>query len=177
MGWFMDEIISRGLSYLLSNSQDGRFQCYLSQSRKGGDIFSTSPMEIASSLLVLNPAMINFPNHELTRKVSEECKSSMSNGKFTFFEDPSILPTDVETTSYGLFTLLELGEVDSGLANLVGDKIVRNVNNNGVIEVFFKPLTSHENRVDHVSLANVLYFLNLLGRGNQAKESENFVFD
>ncbi|MBI2045466.1 hypothetical protein HYT23_05380 [Candidatus Pacearchaeota archaeon] len=173
----MNETIRKGLNYLTTNSLDGRFKCYLSQSREEGDIFSISPREIGSSLLVLNPALINYPSNNLTKQVIARCKNHMVNGKFNFFEDSSLLPTDVETTSYGLTTLLELKEMDKGLADLVANEVMGNVNNNEVIEVFFKPLTNHENRVDHVSLSNVLYFLNLLGRGNQAKESEDFVFD
>ena len=79
-------------------------------------------------------------------------------------------PDDMDTTSVALLTLnLELKTIES-----VMDKMLSNVNQNGIIKVYFNESTTV---IDPVSCVNDIQLFFRHGRGDQAQKSMNWITD
>ena len=131
------DAIKRGIIFLEKECKDGFYQCYLSDSRKM-DKLRLSPREIFSSFLILETALKDRLDIEITKKTLQYIKNQIEDGRFYFFEDHSLLPPDTDTTSCCLSILLEMDEIDEDTVHKTVDKIVSNVNEKGIIKVYFE---------------------------------------
>lgn len=171
----ISETIRPSYEYLERSCENGLYKCYLGSTRSMTGELQQAPSEIFSSLLILETSLKNYPFSETTKKVVKVCEKQLQDGHLNFFIDRNILPDDAETTSYGLSILLELGKLQKESIEKVLDEIISNVNNEGIIQVYFQPEKfGRPNRVDHVSISNILYLLNLADR--EAQISEDFVY-
>jgi len=109
----------------------------------------------------------------------EYIKSFLENGKISFFKDPTVqrkLPPDVDCTAVGLSVLVERNAIDASEIRLAANHIIGNTNEDGIIQVYFPPRGSRENRIDPTVCANALFFLNQIGRGAEAAKTEDYVY-
>jgi hypothetical protein len=166
--------VEKGFEFIEKNCENGFYCCYISNSREMIDS-KLSPREIGSSLLVLRTALRERRNADVTRKTLNYCKTKLYMGQFTFFENNS-LPFDTDVSSWALSTLLEMGEISRDAVSKTVDETISNVNNNGIIQIYFEPCDK-ENRIDHVGIGNALYLINLFDRGTEASKSEDYIFE
>ncbi len=171
----VEKVIEKGLRFLNKECKNGFYRCYLSNSRNMDKNLRLSPNEVASSLLILGTALKYKSSLSLTKNVIRYCKKHMYNYKFNFFEDKSLLPADADDTAWGLAILLELGEINKESIKKIVNKIINNVDKNGLIQVYFEP-SFRENRIDHVAIANILYLINLFNKGDEVKKSEDYIY-
>lgn len=166
---------NRAFQFLETQQKNGHFTAQLSNTPDMAEPHD-SPKEVASTLLVFGAVLQQRRDSGMFPQCLSYLKSQLDNGKYHFFEDPSLLPTDTETTSYGLSVLLSTGAIDQEKAEKTADKIVKTTDENGIIMVYFEPCDK-QNQIDHVSATNVLALLNMLGRGNEAKKTEDFILN
>ena len=95
-------------------------------------------------------------------------------GYVHFFLDHKLLVADVDCTAVGCSILLEMKQPPDTL-QLVVDSLLRNTNNQGIIEVYEKPAGKHEGRIDACVLVNALHLFYSLNREDEARPSEDFV--
>ncbi|MCD6226741.1 MAG: hypothetical protein J7J93_03030, partial [Candidatus Aenigmarchaeota archaeon] len=141
------------------------YKCYISSERNMKNP-TASPEEVGSSLLILGTALKYKPFASITKKTLKYCQNYMRDGKISFFRDNS-LPPDIDITSWALSTFIEMKKLDKDIANRIAEEILSNVNKDGILEVYFKSYRSVDNRIDHVAIANALYFLYLMGKKNK----------
>jgi len=166
--------IEKGFEFIEKNCEDGFYRCYIGTSREMDDL-KLSPREVGSSLLILRTVLKERRDADITRRTLNYCKSQLDGDFFTFFENHS-LPFDTDVSSWALSTLLEMSEISRDIVSKAVDKTISNVNNNGIIQIYFEPC-GKENRIDHVGIANALYLINLFDRGAEATKSEDYIFD
>ncbi len=171
----LPEIRNRALTFLETQQENGRFSSQVSNSADMSEP-QVSPKEVASTLLVFDTALQQHQGSPIFSQSLSYLKSQLDNGRYHFFEDPSLLPADTETTSYGLTSLLKVGAIDREIMQRTADEIIRTTNQDGVIQVYFEPC-SKENQIDHASAVNILTFLNLIGKGKQAQKTEDWVLE
>jgi len=171
----LQEARDKAFQFLETQQENGHFNAHLSSTP---DMLEShdSPKEIASTLLVFETVLQQHQDSPIFHQSLSYLKSQLDNGRYHFFEDLFLLPSDTETTSYGLSSLLRAGTIDRKEAEKTADEIIRTTDESGIIMVYFEPCDK-ENQIDHVSATNVLTLLNMLGRGDEAKETENFVLD
>jgi len=168
-----EDQIEKGLEFL-ENECDKGYKCFIGNLRNMINPI-LSPKEVGSSLLILGSGLKNRSDMELTKKTIDYCKTYQNNGKYAFFKDNS-LPPDTDVTSWALSTLFELNEIDEKIVSTVVEKILFNVNEKGLIKIYFEPCNK-KNRIDHVGIANALYLIYLFNRERKAIKSENFLFE
>ena len=149
--------IEKAFQFLESQSKNGFYRCQLSIDRSMTNP-KYSPREIASSALVLGTTFPHnlHPNQEIINYLKKHLRGDKS---ISFFEDPKLLPTDADTTSYTLSVLIRSGNLTINETREIAKKIIGN-KNKGEIQVYFNSEESNrENRFDEVALCNILYFL------------------
>ena len=82
----------------------------------------------------------------------------------------------MDTTSYGLSVLLSRYAIDMSIANSAADDIVKNTDRDGIVKVYLGT-EKVDSPLDHVAAANVLYFTNQLGRGEEVKPTEEWLVE
>jgi hypothetical protein len=173
----IEDHVKKGLDFLETTSNNGFYECCISSARDKESLV-ISPKEIGTSLLVLGTGLKFFNWKSLTKKSINYINSQLEEGIAHFFEDEKLLPSDTDTTSWALSTLVKLNQTPDYDIRNIANKIVSNVNKNGLINIYFNPdKTSRENRVDYVALANILHFVNLCKKRDETKISEEFVFE
>lgn len=172
----IDEVLESE-SYLEQGCKNGLYPCFLGKTRSMDGKLHQTPLEIASSLLVLETSLRHHPVSRTVREMISACMKHMGGDhRINFFLDKNLLPEDAETSSWGLSTLVEMGIIPIESLFPVIDEILSNTDVNGIIQVYFQPeRQGRANRIDHVALADIFYFLNLVGRGKDALVSQNFV--
>ncbi|MBT7392401.1 hypothetical protein HN827_06235, partial [archaeon] len=146
--------IEKAFQFLESQSKNGFYRCQLSIDRSMTNP-KYSPREIASSALVLGTTFPHnlHPNQEIINYLKKHLRGDKS---ISFFEDPKLLPTDADTTSYTLSVLIRSGNLTINETREIAKKIIGN-KNKGEIQVYFNSEESNrENRFDEVALCNIL---------------------
>jgi hypothetical protein len=157
----------------------GKLQCLLSPDRSFKAPIS-SPEETFSTIVILD-LLGDSPGIQECFK--QQCLSyilgSFEDGIIPFFKDPlmrSALPPDVDCTAYGAAVLVKHGKLTNLQIQEIVKRILGNVNEAGIIQVYFEPRGSREGRLDPAVCANALCFLNIVGQGEAAKRSEDYVY-
>ncbi|CAG7836117.1 unnamed protein product [Allacma fusca] len=95
-----------------------------------------------------------------------------------YFVDPLIFPDDVDTTSLGYTTLLKAGVLTEDSTLPVAETIFGNVDDNGIVELHFKPAEDRrKNTICACVCANVLHLAYTLRQESKLQKTENYVFD
>lgn len=97
---------------------------------------------------------------------------------FYFFKDHDKLPADADCTAVGLSVLLRggvSGERVRKTAHRSLQRILTNVNADGVVETYFDPTGERAGIIDAVVCCNVLFLAHQLGRGTEAKATLDYV--
>ena len=102
--------------------------------------------------------------------------SCNSRGFVHFFADHELLPADIDCTGVGHALLFAIGQPHPDLPGIV-DRLLHNVREDGVIEVYEQPAGDHGGRVDPCALVNALYLVFYVGREREAEPSLQVVED
>ncbi len=94
-----------------------------------------------------------------------------------FFKDHARLPADVDCTAIACSVLLRAGRPVAALAHRALDRIVANVNPDGVVATYFVREGDRANVLDPVVCINALYLAQQLGRAHELRASEAYVLD
>ncbi|CAG7724644.1 unnamed protein product [Allacma fusca] len=96
----------------------------------------------------------------------------------SYFFDPNIFPADVDSTALGYTSLLKAGIITQENVFPSAKKVFENVNDNGVVEVHFKPaIERRQNMVCASMCCNVLRLAYTLRQENQVQKTEDYVFE
>lgn len=168
------EMLHTALDFLTAQSRQGKFTCDISADPNMGSPVQSQP-EIASSMLVLGTAL-RAVSSPLQVQIVNYVMSQIDNDVFHFFEDPTVLPTDVDTTSYGLSVLHSLGKISDEHLKRVTDKITSSYDENGIVQIYFNPC-QRPNRIDATATANIMFLMRLANRRGDYVDSENWVME
>ena len=136
--------------------------------------------EVFSSIIILD-LLIQFNlEKSFISPIAEFVQSSLKeDGTINFFKDPSLkklFPNDVDCSAFGMSVLIKSGIVLPEKIQELASTIIKNVDQDGIIQVYFPPRESREGRLDPAFCANALYFLNQIGRGDEAKKTEDYLY-
>ncbi len=151
------------------------FPCYTGTTR---DVKSGSVVQAESfTAMVVADLLIGHREHgPLVRSISMMLERELGRGDvFHFFKDHERLPADADCTSMGLSVLLRAGARLDAQAHRALDRILANVDADGVVETYFDPTHERDGIVDPVVCANVLYFAYQLGRGHEVEATLEYV--
>ncbi len=170
--------LEKGYSYLIHNC-NARY-CYqpvVSADPQFSEVVKTPFPEIFDTTLILD-LLIDKPFCPITLEIAHNyiSKHQKEDNLFTFFEDPTLLPADVDDTALAMLVLLKNRKRTEKEAHAVVDKIVTNCDEEGRIQTYFPPQNGRESRVDPSVCANALRLIHLLGRGSECKATEDFLF-
>lgn len=142
------------------------------------EIITPTLMETFSSMLVLDLLVDTEVDTRITEHLARYLEAHRKDGMFWFFEDPSLVPPDVDSVAVGLAALARAGAVDPSdeAESAVIDRVVSNCTSDGIIQVYFPPRENREQRVDPVVCANALRLLYLAERGHEARKTEDFLY-
>jgi len=94
---------------------------------------------------------------------------------FFFFKDHERLPADADCTALGISVMLLGGLPIQDKAHVALDRILANVDQDGVVETYFDPTGERDGIIDQVVCANVLFLALQLGRGEEAQATLEYV--
>lgn len=142
------------------------------------ELITPTPMETFSSMLVLDLLVDTEVDPGIIAHLVRYLAAHRRDGMFWFFEDPTLVPPDVDSVAMGMSALARAGAVDPAAATeaAILDRVVSNCTADGIIQVYFPPRESREERVDPVVCANALGLLHLAGRGHEARPTEDFLY-
>jgi hypothetical protein len=170
---------SRACSFLLQScGLVHAYQLQVSMKPDLSEIITPTLMETFSSMLVLDLLVDTEVDTRITEHLARYLMAHRKDGMFWFFEDPSLVPPDVDSVAVGLSALARAGAVDlsSAAESAVIERIVSNCTSDGIIQVYFPPRENREERIDPVVCANALCLLHLAGRGHEARKTEGFLY-
>jgi hypothetical protein len=181
------EAYARGLSRLITLYNQNEFQSYISSTsdmltpvESPETLFPSLtrfPREIFTQLMITDLVFKHKPELEISSDLVAEVKNFQSNdGVFTFCNDYSLFPADIDDTGIGLAILVETGTIESSIAHQVVDRMLNNVNEDGIFRVYFPPY-GHRSYIDPVVCVNGLYLFALLGRETEAQKTVDYVFE
>jgi hypothetical protein len=171
----LEKAVEQGRRYLESEHQGGYFESYISSSRDFSQPPQISPHETFSTIVIADTALKDHPNSEATRAALQYIENQRQQGQFTFFEDRTAYPPDTDTNSLGYSVLLESGRPVEKEANRMLDTILAHQDPNGLVQVWLSK--DRQNRIDPIVSANALYLANLLGRGDEMQQTEQWLIE
>lgn len=170
--------IEKGYNYLIDSCNAKRcFQPYVSQ-YSDFRISHKSPFpEIFDTALILDT--LNGKQFDST--IVQTCLKYLrdhrgTNKLFSFFEDPRLLPQDVDDTALATLMLMNNQKISPQDAKTAADAIIANVNDNGIIQTYFSPRGGRDGRIDPSVCANALRLIHQLGQGNESLPTENYLY-
>lgn len=170
---------ARACSYLVQSC--GLVHCYqleVSMKPDLSEVIMPTLMETFSSMLVLDLLVSTEMDARIIEHLVCYLAAHRRDGMFWFFEDPTLVPPDVDSVAVGLSALARAGAVDPSAEaeSAVIDRVVSNCTADGIIQVYFPPRENREERVDPVVCANAICLLHLAGRGHAARKTEDFLY-
>lgn len=126
---------------------------------------------MVSDLLTTVPAARSL-NQTLIRTVAARART---DGLFHFFVDRDLIPADADCTATGTGLLLRHGVIDPLLARQVVDRVLGNVDQDGVVQTYFDAAPRRQNIIDPVVCANVLHLAAMCGRLDEAGPTRAFL--
>lgn len=139
------------------------------------------PEEVFSSIVVLDLLGSTSEIDAGFKKINlAYIKTYLEMGKISFFKEEDMkraLPPDVDCTAFGAYVLTRHGEMSPLQIQETAQLILSNVNEQGQIQVYFPDRKHREGRLDPVVSMNALCFLYQIGRGDEARKTEDYVYD
>lgn len=170
--------VEKGYKYLMDSCNAKRcFQPSVSQYPDFRKIYSTPFPEIFDTSLILDLLHRKQLDPVIVRTGLRYILENQAENKlFCFFEDHSLLPQDVDDTSLAMIVLMKYQKANADDVGKVADAIIRNVDENGIIQTYFPPRNGRDGRLDLSVCANALRFIHQIGRGNECKPTENYLY-
>ena len=135
-----------------------------------------APPEIFTSLLIAHSLVdVNIRPQFLDKVPKLIQLATNAEGLVHFFYDHKRLEADIDCTAVAYALLLRLGHLPKRLPGIV-DRLLANVNEDGIIEVYAQPAGERAGRVDACVLVNALYLLYAVERASEAAPSEALVY-
>lgn len=181
------EAYANGLSRLIALYYQNEFQSFISSTPdmltpvKSPEALFPSlpklPREIFTQLIITDLVFKNKPELQISLDLVTDTKNFQSNDNvFTFCNDYSLFPADIDDTGIGLAILVETGTIELGIVHQIVDRMLNNVNEGGVFRVYFPPY-GHRAYVDPVVCVNGLYLFALSGREKEAQKTVDYVLE
>jgi hypothetical protein len=171
----VEKAVEKGFEFLESQSDNGFYKCQISSNRTMENP-KYSPNEIASASLILGTAFSqnNHSNQEIVDYLKKHLREDNS---ISFFENQKLLPTDADTTSYTLSSLIHAEAFPMNENQKIAKKIIENQKNNQIQVYFIPEEFNRENRFDEVALCNISYFLIQVGFEDEAEKQLPIIRD
>ncbi len=165
---------SKGFNFLVQECHNGLFPSFCSRDPQMIEIME-SPAEAAAPALALNHVFRHYLDHPTSKAIiNYMLKHLDAEGKYPFFDNPELLETETETTSYVLSVLLELGFIDMRVCLQIVQAIKKVIRPDGILSIYFDP-PGGDHRIDHVSATNTLFFLYLINEIQDFSKTENWI--
>lgn len=164
--------LSRALAFLEREFRGG-YGCRLSATVDFVES-SVAPAEVFTTILVselLGPLLPLALRDGLARELESR---RTADGWVHFFEDPRLLPPDVDCTALASSALWRLGVLDEANFQRTLDAIIGNTTRLGVIGVY-RDSGERAEVVDPAVAVNALFAINHGGRADEARETEQWV--
>lgn len=149
------------------------FPCNTGRERtlKGGTLVHAESF----TAMVVADLLLDLPADNTQRVLVRDIQSMLERelgdeDVYYFFKEHERLPADADCTAVGLSVLLRGGVSRSRIeprAHQALDRILANVNEQGVVETYFDPTGERSGIVDPVVCCNVLFLAYTLGRGQE----------
>lgn len=171
--------IEKGYKYLEDGCGAKRcFQPYISANPSFKHRTMTPFPEIFDTALILDLLYEKPLDPIITNACLIYLKNNQrSNHLFSFFEDPTLLPQDVDDTALVALNLIRHRQISHQVAEKIGDAILLNTAENGIIQTYFPPRGGREGKIDPSVCANALRLLHCLGKGDGSFPTENYLYD
>ncbi|MGA8164807.1 MAG: histidine phosphatase family protein [Waddliaceae bacterium] len=170
--------VEKGYDYLINTCNARR--CYQPVVSAYSDFRTSMPTpfpEIFDTILILDLLeKKQFDPITIETGLRYLSENQRDNNLFGFFEDSSLLPPDVDDTALAMVVLLKHRRVKMSMARQAADAIIKNVDEKGVIQTYFPPRDRRDRRVDPSVCANALRFIYQMGRGDECRTTENYLF-
>ena len=132
--------------------------------------------EIFSTILILHIST-TLPEDIVEAMCHEVLNHNQEDLCWCFYTQsarPSGFPADLDTTSMALSYLLKEKKISREQANAVAQKMIKNRNEDGIIQVYFD---DYRQRIDATVAVNVLYLMHQLGYGitDELKDTKNYI--
>ncbi len=158
---------AKSLMHLAWRQGKNHFPCSTGPDRslRGGRIEYSETF----TAMVVADLLIGQREHSmLVRDVLSMLQRELANDEvFHFFKEHERLPPDADCTALGLSVMLRGGVRVREQANRALDRILDNVDADGVVETYFDPTGERDGIVDAVVCANVLFLAHQLDRGEE----------
>lgn len=164
--------MARALAFVEREFRGG-YTCRLSESVDFAES-SAAPPEVFTAILVAELLGPLLPEALRDALVSEIESRRTADGWVHFFEDPRLLPADVDCTALASTALWRLGALDEASFQRTLDAIIGNTTQLGVIGVY-RDLGERAEVVDPAVAVNALYAINHGGRADEARATEQWV--
>lgn len=149
--------ISTSINFIENHIERWSIKSYLSTSR---NLFSVleSPKEVATTLLIFELLKSHLSNQKLQEILTYLNSQIDTDWTFHFFEDKSLLPNDVDTTSRWLSTLFDSWIISFEEISKQAKRIVENVDGNWIIQTYYNEY-KRSRESDPTALLNIVRFL------------------
>ncbi len=161
----------KALDFIEKSWHQQHFQSLVSSSKTMKSC-EFAPSEVFSTILIFD--LLKQYDWCLKSEVINYVKTNIKDCTLHFFENPNILPADVDTTSLGLMALN--GLIENNYLKQIVKRISENTNN-GVIKVYFDNTSYRQEIVDPVVCANALYSIYSIDSLIDASVTENYLYN
>jgi hypothetical protein len=167
--------INKGWDFLKTQNKNGFYQCFIGSSRNISESYLSPPE--TSNMLIVEALLKYHPDNNLTVDAIDYLyKQSENHELFTYFEDYNLYPPDSDVNAVGYSILYESGRIDKNKSDKIFSVLSSNINTEGIPQVWITDDDRPKN-IDHVVVANILYFAYLLGREKEIIQSENWIYN
>lgn len=170
--------IKNGLQFLEHTcSVTSSFQSRIGNSRELANAVFCPYIEVYSSAILLD-LLENLPvNIKLLSFLKNFLIEQYDRETFNFFTQRGILPDDVDDTALcalALFRNTPIIDIES--LKLISKRVIANVNEKGIIQVYFPPRGERENRIDPIVCANAMRLIYQAKLDTIANETEIYIY-
>ena len=180
------DFLTQGISFLIREHHNMKLQSFISltadMSKPVVDpttLFPNSlvfPRELFTPIVVADLMEEIAEAIEFYQSLTDFLQEAHTNGIFYFFNDPNLLPADVDCTAIGLSVLLASKKITLRKVAKVADIVLRNTNESGIMQVYLPPY-GERRRIDPIVCINCLDIVALADRSKEANITEEFVFE
>jgi len=135
-------------------------------------------LEVYTSAIIHDLLYDTPVNPILLLSLEDFIKNQYDRPTFNYFTRDSrqVLPDDVDDTALCALALFRRGSINRETLEKIGNLILLNVNEDGIIQTYFPPRGERENRIDATICASAMRLLYQLRIDNDAKKTEDYMY-
>lgn len=172
LSFVQTEFKSTGLQSEISSRSDMRRPIQAPEALFPG--LSTFPRELFTRIVVADLLRHCPMSQSICDPVAASLQSLHRDGIFHFFEDPNLLPADLDCTALGLAVLGASGRLTAGTIRRVANAATVNTSDAGIIQVYLPP-RGERTRIDPVVCANSLDLIATAHQQHESTSTENYI--